>query len=53
MTTYERLINLAEKCEQKAQNENNCAMQAFYRNAAEGFRTKANSLTIEEAERHI
>ena len=49
ITKYERLMNMANKCRERAKNATSPFMVKFYLNAAEGFEKKAKELTIAEA----
>lgn len=50
MTKHEKLINKANECTKKAAGTNDLNLKLFYRNASEGFKIKAEKLTVEEAE---
>lgn len=51
MTTYEYLMNSSDECCRKAvefYKKGDVPMSIFFKNASEGFKTKALELTIEE-----
>ena len=51
MTTYEYLINRSDECCRKAiefYKKGDVLMSIFFKNASEGFKTKALELTIDE-----
>lgn len=49
MTRYEYLINKADELLNRAIQETNVSLKAFYYNAGKGFKLKAQRLTVEEA----
>ncbi len=53
MTNYEYLMKRSEKAFEKAQSIKDVDMKKFFINASEGFKIKANKLTLEEAVREI
>ena len=51
MTTYEYLMNSSDECCRKAvefYKKGDVPMSIFFKNASEGFKTKALELTIDE-----
>lgn len=51
MTTYEYLMNSSDECCRKAiefYKKGDVPMSIFFKNASEGFKSKALELTIEE-----
>lgn len=53
MTKYEDLMNKSALNEHKADEQSDMLVKAFYRHAAEGYRRKANKLTVEEAKQPV
>lgn len=49
MSKYEDLMNRAEECEIKAAETKDTNLKLFYRNASEGYKIKAEKLTLDEA----
>lgn len=48
MTKCEYLLNEIDKCITKAIKTSDANLKAFYANAAIGFKTRLDSLTVEE-----
>lgn len=53
MTKYEDLMNKSALNERKADEQSDVLVKVFYRHVAEGYRHKANKLTVEEAKQPV
>ena len=53
MTKYEELMNKSALNERKADEQSDVLLKVFYKHVSEGYRRKANKLTVEEAKQLV